>query len=678
MRPLERYSEPYRATGGLAAIGVLNQLGRPNMEPLEVLIREAVQNCWDARRPTNQGIRVEIGRRRLDFAAVDAVRSGILVDPPPGLPLLDELRPGLETLYFADFGTRGLGGPTRADAGGVDRDFVDFVRNIGQPPDNDLGGGSFGYGKAAFYIASRARTIVIDTLCGLPGGGQERRLLGCALGDNFDDDEGRPHTGRHWWGRIVDGVPEPLTGAEAEEAAEVLQLPRREGLSAQGTTVVVIAPGIAPESDDEEEDVTMEFIADALAWNFWPRMISTPGGARRTMDFTLLDDGRRIRIPDPRTHERLRDFVMAMDRLREEPGGDDDDFVIDRPIGCLRPIHALGRLVIQRGPIAPVTPPQRPVPQGARVTANAVHHIALMRNAELVVKYLPGVSSVNGRMGYAGVFQCGVDVDEAFRRSEPPTHDDWNLLFVPTDAGYDKRFVKVALDRIARVCREAAGYDGVVHGAADGDGVPLGEFADALATLMPGFEGPGARRAATRGETRPTRKRRSAPGRSVMDDVAGEIWVEGSIGPTGAPNAGAAGAIDDVSGGMPMRAGGTDAITPRAPRAPQTRSGDDPSPALATDGSPVIRYPFELRCFGSRVRLRASVEVMTNDGGQVEAEAPLGYSPPAPHAWIAPDGSEHMTPVVVIGPEAADGRWAVEIPLTDETMMRVDITPELA
>ena len=27
--------------------------------------------------------------------------------------------------------------------GGV-RDFVDFVRNIGQPPDKDFGGGSFG------------------------------------------------------------------------------------------------------------------------------------------------------------------------------------------------------------------------------------------------------------------------------------------------------------------------------------------------------------------------------------------------------------------------------------------------------------------------------------------------------------------------------------------------------
>ena len=31
-------------------------------------------------------------------------------------------------------------------------------------------------------------------------------------------------------------------------------------------------------------DATMQFIAEALAWNFWPRMIDTPGGARRSMD----------------------------------------------------------------------------------------------------------------------------------------------------------------------------------------------------------------------------------------------------------------------------------------------------------------------------------------------------------------------------------------------------------
>ena len=244
----------------------------------------------------------------------------MLVDPPPGLPLGAELGgAALQILYFADFGTSGLGGPTRADRPGLERDFVDFVRNIGQPPDRDLGGGSFGYGKAAFYLVSRARTILVDTLCTSPDGDLERRFIGCALGESFGEN-GSPHTGRHWWGDLVDGIPEPLVGWDAECVAKVLGLPEREGHGGLGTTVVIVAPEVLPEMDDGT-DSTMVFIAEALAWNFWPRMIDTPGSARRSMTFVVTDNGARVRLPSPRTHPRLRGFVEAMDRTpRRGPG----------------------------------------------------------------------------------------------------------------------------------------------------------------------------------------------------------------------------------------------------------------------------------------------------------------------------------------------------------------------
>ena len=91
----------------------------------------------------------------------------------------------------------------------------------------------------------------------------------------------------------------------------------------------------------------------------------------------------------------------------------------------------------------------------------------------------------------------------------------------------------------------------------------------------------------------------------------------------------------------------------------------------------MISYPFEVRCYGSRIRLRATVEVMTNDGGQVESEPPLGYVAPEPHGWLGPRDRRYTDAAVVVDPELADGAWIVEIPLVDETMMRVDITSEL-
>lgn len=663
MIKLDRFSEPYNATGGLAAVGVLNQLGRPDIVPLEVLVREAVQNCWDAKRNDVSCIQVEFGWSTLNRQQVETVRDYVLVDPPSNLGLREVMQDGLETLYVADFGTQGLGGPTRADRPGEPRDFVDFVRNIGQPPDKDFGGGSFGYGKAAFYIASTTHTIIVDTLCAQPDGTFERRLLGCALGDNFDVD-GAPYTGRHWWGRVIDGIPEPLTGVDADEVAESLGLPARSGREGMGTTVLVVAPSIGLQASDGS-DCSLEFVTDAVLWNFWPRMIDTAGGTRRSMEFQLLKDGAPLRIPNPRTHPRLRGFVEAMDRMHREDSGEDDEFVLDRPIKCLRPVRTLGRLTVQKGATAPVDPPDRPVPRGAEITAAAVHHIALMRTPEIVVKYLPGPAPAGGKIGYSGVFKCSLDVDNAFKAAEPPTHDDWVHRFVHDSQ--QRSFVKIALERIVGVCRQAAGYQVSIQALNDVDGVPLGEFADALASLMPSSDGPGARRQA-RKKAGPTtkRRRRRAPGRSEIDAANENVWVDGNDGVGGQT-------------GQAHRDGeaAEASAATRRQQPPQARPSGEPTPAIRSTGIPVMRYPFELRSRGNRVRLHGSVEIMTNDGQQLEKEAPAGYVSPRVLCWIDPEGVEHVSEEVIVGPDGVDGRWMVEVELQEE-MMRIDVTPDVA
>jgi hypothetical protein len=558
---------------------------------------------------------------------------------------------GLQTLYVADFDTDGLGGPTRADVAGEPRDFIDFVRNIGQPPDKDFGGGSFGYGKAAFYIASRARTVVVDTLCQGHDGRLERRLIACGLGDNFTHD-GVPHTGRHWWGRVVDGVPEPMTGSDAEQAADLLGLPDRSGPEDRGTTVMIIAPDVAPEAADGE-DHTVAFIVESLIWNFWPRMVDTAEGVKRTMRFTVRDDGRRVSIPDPRAHPRLRGFVEALDRLRQEPG-EDADLLLDRSINSVRPARLLGRLVIQKGAVAPSAPPGRAVPTGARLTADGVHHVALMRTPEIVVKYVQGMAPGVGRIGYSGVFKCALDVDAAFKHAEPPTHDDWVPRFVHDRQ--ERSMVKKAMDRVLAVCREAAGYEPGSRGPGTAAGVPLGEFADGLATLMPGWEGPGARRSAT-GASRTTRRRRHAPGRAAVAVDAAPDGVDGA--PPSPPPSG-------VSAGEVRQ------------RPPQVRDGGDPELGFGADGAPVIRYPFVLRTHGGDVRLSATVEVMTNDGGQVESDAPAGSGLPEVRAWVEPSGVVHAGTAAVAPSGTADGLWKVEVEFQNDVMVRVDITAEIA
>ncbi|OFB37072.1 hypothetical protein BA059_20845 [Mycolicibacterium sp. (ex Dasyatis americana)] len=439
--------------------------------------------------------------------------------------------------------------------------------------------------------------------------------------------------------------------------------------------MLIIAPSITIETGDGT-DATMDFMAEAVAWNFWPRMIDTAGGVQSSMKFSISDNGKKVRIPNPRTHPQLRGFVEAMDRLRQEPDAcPADEFITDSEIGSLRPARKLGRLVIKKDPVAPADLSDRPVPLGARRTRASLHHIALMRAPELVVTYLEGPIPLAGRMGYAGVFKSALDMDEAFKAAEPPTHDDWVARSVADRQA--RSFVNIALERVQAQCRLAAGYNASVRHLSDADAIPLGEFADALAVLMPGQEGPGARRSAT--QRSPIKRRRRAPGHRDVDTVTEDVWVDAS--PTDATDETGSdmnrnGYRSDSTGGDEVL-GSASTSRPKSMPLPQTKAGGAPSPAISADSTAVIAYPFELRTKGNRVRLEATVEVMTNDGGQVEAEPPVGYEPPAVHAWIGPSGRRYSSGAIFVGPDDADGCWTVEVVLREE-MTRVDLKVERA
>ena len=624
MTHLTRYSEPYQPTGSLAAAGVLNQLGRPDTEPLEVLVREAVQNCWDAKRKDiDAPVDVEVGASTLDAEALAVLREQVLPEPPPHLPLAECLAGGVQLLHFADFGTHGLGGPTRADAEATDEtDFVDFVRNVGQPPDKELGGGSFGYGKAAFYVASGAGTIIVDTLC-LPQ--HERRLIAYGLGGKYRDD-GTSYTGRHWWGLVEDGVPEPVRGEDAAELAAQLGLPRR-GTGDYGTTVAIVAPRLraAALEDDLNLDAAMEFISECLLWNFWPKLVHAPGEAA-AMSFRLRVENEERPVPDPRDHPRLAPFTEAMDLLRNPaaatPG---DPFSLREELECRRPRKVVGTLALRRTPTTSASAMDGPRTNGAQETAAGLNHVALMRNAELVVRYRPGPALPIPGWGYAGVFRCTEDLDEVFRDSEPPTHDAWNhkTLADPNE----RKFVNASSNRIDDVLRRLAQSGST--GAPQGTGIPVGRFADQLGGLMTGLDGPGARR-------------------QPSSSTAGA----GSRGSKGGGEAG--------GGGTAGAAG------------PQIVQVNPPELRVDGGGGAAIMTPFMLDTDGVPARLCARVEVLTMDGGQVESEPPIGATPPAILRWTAPDGGIASGGETIAAADA-DGRWEVWVEHDADLMVRVAI-----
>ena len=162
MRRLDQISIEYPTHGGQSGSGQLTSIGTPDQDMLRVVVREAVQNVWDARYGTPECI---FRLRRLSPDQIDALGTllGQSPDVPQSEPLLDLFQSGdVQVLEISDYGTRGLQGPIRCQesvADGMKSDFVDFMYKSGSPRDHVHGGGTHGVGSNSLYALSSCNMI---------------------------------------------------------------------------------------------------------------------------------------------------------------------------------------------------------------------------------------------------------------------------------------------------------------------------------------------------------------------------------------------------------------------------------------------------------------------------------------------------------------------------------------
>ena len=158
---LKRYSKPRGA--GDQTSGGRGKLLRPTsaLSRLELLVRETLQNSWDARDDDwtpAYGVRVY----RLDDKVKQTLRENIFTDLPDSLSDLSAcLRsPDVHAIEIFDRGTVGLNGPYRASEvaqDGEKNNFNSFVFDIGSTKSSGRSGGTFGFGKLQ-ALKSQART----------------------------------------------------------------------------------------------------------------------------------------------------------------------------------------------------------------------------------------------------------------------------------------------------------------------------------------------------------------------------------------------------------------------------------------------------------------------------------------------------------------------------------------
>lgn len=483
-------SQRVHAMGAMKAEGITRALGRADLDRLTVLVREAAQNSWDAADEAHVGpVNFSVSLRRLDDdlarrwishfgQATDMRGADVQATLTGSEPLI---------MFVSDRGTKGLGGPTRADVeveeSGV-KDYVSFALNIGDPRDTPMGGGTYGFGKAVFFTASRARTIVVHTRCRIDGR-IESRLIGIALGESHSVG-GENLTGRHWWGVPADDDGEtvqPLRDGDADGLAAELGFPGFEDAEL-GTTVAVIGPQLGDLEAEDDENPTVrrtpveaaEWIAEAILWHLWPKMVPNAGGEPDMIFSVSVDD---IDVPVPAPHEHRATRLMA-ELLSEVEAGSDRA----KMLRCGNPRQDLGRLALKRTFEPP--PFLSAVAAEAGLT-EAVHHVCLLRGPRLVVEYRSGPTPTHENVWYAGVFKAIDELDQTFADAEPPTHDAWKpeQLEAP-----DKTFVNVALREITSEMRSFAAPQSPADDAA-GPLVPLGAASKYFASLLGDVTGEG-------------------------------------------------------------------------------------------------------------------------------------------------------------------------------------------
>lgn len=477
---LALYRQQYGADGGLDARSADNAIGRTSLGLWDLVLRESLQNSWDARADRNGHISYYVDEYEMSKDQTRILTKDVFGELPPhcrSSHLSNHVFGNrIRVLVISDSGTRGLGGPIRADVSGTRgerRDFVDFVRNLGRSTSKGLEGGTYGLGKGVLYRASQVGLCLVYSQAHC-GGAIEPRLIGVSGGDGDYDDGKSRYTGRNWWGVPgADGIVDPLVGPSARALAESLgmRIPAREDT---GTSIMVIAPEFAGVQNGRDRVATIS--EAALKWA-WPHALDLGKGPNIQFGFTA--DGASVPSPQPLDHPVYREFASAYVEGRKRilsPDYESNWQTTFTPIQSKRPKRHLGLLTHRVS--------HTPLATGSELE----NSVALLRDPRMVVKYLPVASQPNA-VPIFGVFISAPDMNTTFAKSEPVTHDDWVYQKAAAEKGAPNP-VRISLDNIRETFRNLA-----AQGAKPGNGVATkgaSRVAAALGNLLSGFAGTGA------------------------------------------------------------------------------------------------------------------------------------------------------------------------------------------
>ncbi|GAA2937909.1 hypothetical protein GCM10010458_22680 [Microbacterium luteolum] len=466
---LSWFSKQFKA-GDMDGTGGDRLLGRTDLSPLEVLIRETAQNSWDAR-TGERAPRYGVDLRRVDFrlrADIDRLfDAGRRVTGKHRVPKVENIH----ILEVFDRGTVGLDGPTDLSPtrSGEPCNFQDLILKVGVPRDDGKGGGTYGFGKTAAYAYSGQGTVVFWSRCRNSAGALEYRLVVSAFHESYVT-EGEQFTGRHWWGAGQGDLVTPLVGDVAQAYGERLFGHHFEG-SDTGTSLLILDPRItvARDGDFNEPDLgqlrhgdpsalEIQFADEArraIRRHLWPKLIVEPGSERPPMPVELRVHDSEIQIVAD-TVGALAFWGAGLNAIRSRVRG--DEAPVMAPSGLPVEVHdvirnrkTIGHLAVVKRMKALETVLIDDDLDPAR-DEESVQRIALMRDqAELVVTTDDWSDhTASPIFDWMAVFKSSREWDRTFAEAEPPAHDMW----VSNAGGETGLVIRAMRNRVRAILRE--------------------------------------------------------------------------------------------------------------------------------------------------------------------------------------------------------------------------------
>lgn len=464
MSKLSIFTEVINPLGGFDFMQATRLLGVPNLDDYSQFVRETAQNSWDARRDKDgkDDVHYSISIGALTVAQAKTFSTSVFTGDKKADELITQLKEktaeGKAFVIVRDIGTAGLVGPTEADVGGKKRNFVSFVRNIGQDSHANTDGGGFGFGKSVFFRFSGAKTLITYSHTVDEHGKAVARLMGMTL--NRDCFEQHHCTGRHWWGvkpaSAKTEFNQPLTGDQADALAAAIGF-QPFGKNETGTAVMIIDPVFQSMDKEGNPAATAQgratlaeaFRESLVAW-YWPRLMGS-GEQNGKLICEIKHDEKTIKLSDSMEDCPFKYYAFAFEQIQKKIA--DPSFVPDpqtylkevrwkdESYGYLavfktnkeeRPIFVTESLVFNH-PLASLLWSTGDAPAIS-------NHVALIRGPGQVIRYTEMASCSRPSQEYGAVFFLhptgpkAEEIKSEVKNSEPAAHDEWSVVKSPRAA----------------------------------------------------------------------------------------------------------------------------------------------------------------------------------------------------------------------------------------------------